>query len=79
LGSQAAIVAAGGGSKIGADAIAADEIKASVCNRPQLLGELMFKALYAAVKDPNAKKGQYITYDMPMITKQNLDQCPDKW
>jgi len=39
----------------------------------------MFKALYAAVKDPNAKKGQYITYDMPMITKQNLDQCPDKW
>lgn len=79
LGSEAAIVAAGGGSKIGASAIAADEIKASVCNRPQLLGELMFKALYAAVTNPDSKKGQYITYEMPMITKQTLDQCPDKW
>lgn len=79
LGSQADIVAAGGGSKIGADAIAADEIKASVCNRPQLLGELMFKALYAAVKDPSTQKAQYITYDMPMLTKQTLDLCPDKW
>lgn len=79
LGSEVPIVAAGGGSKIGADAISADEIKASVCNRPQLLGELMFKALYAAVNNPEVKKAQYVTYDMPMITKQNLDQCPDKW
>lgn len=80
LGSEARIVSTGGGSKLGNDAIAAGEIDASVCTRPKLLGELLFKALYAAATHPQDKpKAEYVTYDLPLITKQTLGDCPENW
>lgn len=78
-GSKIALVATGGGSKVGATAIAAGEINASVCVRPKLLGELLFKSLYESVTHPETPKGKYVTYDLPLITKNTLNDCPDKW
>lgn len=78
-GSKAPLVATGGGSALGAVAIANGEIAASVCTQPGLIGELSAKALAEAAADPAAaKKGQYITYDMAILTKENVDSCP-KW
>ncbi len=78
-GSKAPLVATGGGSALGAVAIQNGEFAASVCTQPGLIGELAGKALQEAAVDPAAaKKGQYITYDMVALTKDNVDSCP-KW
>ena len=73
------LIATGGGSKLGYDAIKAGEMYGSVCTRPQLLGELMFKAMYEAATNPETPKGRFVTYDMPQITKEKLEDCPEKW
>ncbi|TIQ18299.1 MAG: sugar ABC transporter substrate-binding protein [Mesorhizobium sp.] len=73
------LIATGGGSKLGYDAIKAGEMYGSVCTRPQLLGELMFKAMHEAATNPETPKGRFVTYDMPQITKENLEDCPEKW
>ena len=78
-GSKARLIATGGGSALGANAIMAGEIEASVCTQPGLIGKLSAEVLAEAAKDPaNAKKGQYVTYDMVALTKDNVDSCP-KW
>lgn len=75
--SKVHLVATGGGSKLGAEAIKNGEIEASVCTQPRLIGELSFTALFDAASDPaKAKKGQYISYDMVALTKENVDSCP---
>jgi ribose transport system substrate-binding protein len=76
-GSKAMLIATGGGSKLGADAIKAGEIVASVCTQPGLIGKLSAETLAEAAMDPKAaKKGQYVTYDMVALTKDNVDSCP---
>ena len=77
--SKVPLIATGGGSKLGHDAILAGEMYGSVCTRPKLLGALMFKALLEAVKDPATPKARYVTYDMPQITKDTIDSCPEQW
>jgi len=75
--SKARLIATGGGSKLGAEAIKAGEIEASVCTQPKMIGELSFKVLAEAAADPaKAKKGQYVSYDMVALTKANVDTCP---
>lgn len=73
------LIATGGGSKLGHDAILAGEMYGSVCTRPKLLGALMFQAMYEAVTKPETPKARYVTYDMPQITKETIDACPEQW
>ena len=73
------LIATGGGSKLGHDAIVAGEMYGSVCTRPQLLGTLMFKAMYEAVTKADTAKARYVTYDMPKITKETIESCPEQW
>lgn len=76
-GAKAMLIATGGGSKLGAEAIKNGEILASVCTQPKLIGELSAQILFDAVSNPgSAKKGQYVTYDMYPLTKENVDKCP---
>jgi len=77
--SKVTLIATGGGSKLGHDAILAGEMYGSVCTRPKLLGSLMFKAMYEAVTKPDTPKGRFITYDMPQITKEKISDCPEQW
>lgn len=73
------LIATGGGSKLGHDAILAGEMFGSVCTRPKLLGTLMFQALYEAVTKPETPKGRFVSYDTPQITKETIDACPEQW
>ena len=73
------LIATGGGSRLGYEAIRSGEIYGSICTRPKLLGELMFKAMYEAATNPNTRSGRYVTYDMPAITKDTLESCPERW
>jgi len=78
-GSKASLLATAGGSRMGYDAIKSGAIDGSVCTRPELIGRLMFKTLYAAVQNPKAAKAQFVTYDIPAIQKDNLSDCPVEW
>jgi ribose transport system substrate-binding protein len=77
--SKVTLIATGGGSKLGHDAILAGEMYGSVCTRPKLLGTLMFKAMYEAATKPDTPKGRFVTYDMPQITKDKINDCPEQW
>jgi ribose transport system substrate-binding protein len=77
--SKVKLIATGGGSKLGHDAILAGEMYGSVCTRPKLLGTLMFKAMYEAATKSDTPKGRFVTYDMPQITKEKIDDCPEQW
>lgn len=77
--SKPVLIATGGGSKLGHDAIMAGEMFGSVCTRPQLLGTLMFQAMYEAVTKPDTPKGRFVSYDMPKITKETIESCPEQW
>jgi ribose transport system substrate-binding protein len=77
--SKVKLIATGGGSKLGHDAIQTGEMYGSVCTRPKLLGTLMFKAMYEAVTKPDTPKARFISYDMPQITKDKLNDCPEQW
>lgn len=78
-GSKVKLVATGGGSKLGMEAIAAGELDGSVCDRPAEMGRLAAKALYDAVTKKNTKTGQLISFDTPAITKDTLKACPETW
>ena len=78
-GSKAKLIATSGGSKLGNAAIAAGELDGSVCVKPKMLGQLMFKALHDAATNPSAPKAQLVSVDLPIITKDTLAQCPAEW
>lgn len=78
-GSEAKLIATSGGSKLGNAAIEAGELDGSVCMRPKLLGSLLFRVLHEAATGVNTNKAQFVTLDLPIITKDNLDTCPAEW
>lgn len=78
-GSEALLIATSGGSALGNAAIAAGELDGSVCMRPKLLGSLAFKVLHDAATGVNTNKAQFVTLELPIITKDNLDTCPAEW
>jgi ribose transport system substrate-binding protein len=79
IGSKAKLVATGGGSRLGNQAIKDGELDGSVCTRPELIGRLAAKALYEAATNKTTQKARFITYDTPAVTKANLSVCPAEW
>ena len=78
-GTKAKLIATGGGSAAGNNAIASGAMAGSVCTRPELLGRLMLKVLFEAATNPGAQKAQFVTYDSTIITKDSLENCPPEW
>jgi len=79
LGVDIPLVATAGGAKMGNDAIAAGELLGSVCYKFETLGRMTFHQMLEAVQNPDAVKARFVTYDSPLITKENLAQCPPEW
>lgn len=77
--SKVKLVSTGGGSRLGNDAIKNGDIDGSVCTKPATIGRLAAKALYEAATGKSTAKAQYISYDTPAITKENLSVCPAEW
>jgi ribose transport system substrate-binding protein len=78
-GSKAKLVATGGGSRLGNNAIKNGELDGSVCTKPETIGRLSAKALFEAVTNKNTPKARFITYPMPTVTKATLAACPPEW
>jgi ribose transport system substrate-binding protein len=77
-GSHAKLVSRGG-SRLGINAIKVGDVDGTVCIQPEKMGELAFKALYAAVKDPNGPKAKFVDVDTPEVTKATLSSCVPEW
>jgi ribose transport system substrate-binding protein len=77
-GSHAKLVGRGG-SRLGINAIKAGDVDGTVCIEPGKMGRLAFKALYAAVTNPNAPKAQFVDVDTPEVTKASLSSCVPEW
>jgi ribose transport system substrate-binding protein len=77
-GSHAKLVSRGG-SKLGINAIKVGDVDGTVCIQPGKMGQLAFKALYAAVTNPAAPKAQFVDVDTPQITKATLSSCVPEW
>jgi ribose transport system substrate-binding protein len=35
--------------------------------------------MYDAVTKPDTPKGRFISYETPVITKETINACPEKW
>jgi ribose transport system substrate-binding protein len=68
-----------GGAKIGIDGIKSGTIYGDVCFKPVDEGAKAFDTLYEQItgKAPAPKK--VLSYDIPAITKANVDQCAPQW
>lgn len=77
--SKAKLVATGGGSKQGNDAIKNGEMDGSVCTSPVTIGRLAAKALFEAATNKGTPKARFITYKTPVVTKATLAECPTGW
>jgi len=78
-GSDALLVATGGGSSMGIAAIRAGELDGSVCDDPTRTGTLAARALYEAVVKRGPAKATLIGVDPPAITKANIAACRTPW
>jgi ribose transport system substrate-binding protein len=77
-GSHAKLVSRGG-SRLGINAIKVGDVDGTVCIQPGKMGQLAFKALYAAVTNPDASKAQFVDVDTPKVTKATLSSCVPQW
>ncbi|WP_415118200.1 sugar ABC transporter substrate-binding protein [Paraburkholderia sp.] len=68
-----------GGSRLGIAAIKAGDVDGTVCVEPEKMGQLAFKALYAAVTKSDTQKGQFIEVVTPPVTKSNVASCVPQW
>jgi len=77
-GSQAHLIGMGG-SKLAINALKGGDIDGTVCYKPEVLGRLAFQALYETITGKRAHKAEFITYDTPAVSKDNVSQCVPQW
>jgi ribose transport system substrate-binding protein len=68
-----------GGSRLGINAIKTGEVDGTVCIAPEKMGQEAFKALHAAIQNPEAPKGKFVEIATPGITKENVSSCIPQW
>lgn len=68
-----------GGSKTGITGIQDGSIYGDICFKPVDEGAKAFDTLYAQITGKAAAPKQVLSYDIPVITKANVDQCAPQW
>ncbi len=77
-GKDAAVIGIGG-SKLGIDSIRSGEITGTVCYKPEDLGKLAFETLYSYLTTGTEPDPNFVSYDTPGITQDNVDDCDPQW
>jgi ABC-type sugar transport system substrate-binding protein len=77
-GSSAKVVGIGG-SQLGIDAVKDGTVYGTVCYKPENLGELAMQTLYDYLTGESEDTEQFVTYDTPPITSENVDDCEPQW
>jgi ribose transport system substrate-binding protein len=68
-----------GGSKLGVDAIKSGEIYGTVCYKPEDMGQLAMQTLHDRLTGKQTASAQFVTYETPAITKDNVADCNPQW
>jgi ribose transport system substrate-binding protein len=68
-----------GGAKLGIDAIKADQLLGTVCYKPYTEGQIVMQAVSDFLSGTKQYTGQLLAYDIPGVTKANIDQCNPQW
>jgi ribose transport system substrate-binding protein len=68
-----------GGAKIGIDGIQNGTIFGDVCFKPVDEGAKAFDTLYDQITGKSPAPKKVLSYDIPSITKANVDQCVPQW
>lgn len=77
-GSSAQVVGIGG-SQLGIDAVENGQVYGTVCYKPENLGELAMQTLYDHLTGESEETEQFVTYDTPPITQDNVADCAPQW
>jgi ribose transport system substrate-binding protein len=77
-GSKAKVVGIGG-SQLGIDGVKSGQVYGTVCYKPEDLGELAMQTLYDHLTGESDETEQFVTYDTPPITSDNVDDCQPQW
>lgn len=68
-----------GGSGLGIDAIRDGTVAGTVCYKPIDMGELAMQTMYDHLTGAAVLDGEFITYETPPITADNVDDCDPQW
>lgn len=68
-----------GGSQLGVDAIEDGGVVGTVCYKPVDMGELAMQTLYDHLTGETTETEQFITYETPAITADNVADCEPQW
>lgn len=68
-----------GGSGLGVGAIEDGTVAGTVCYKPVDMGELAMQTIYDHLTGVTTETGQFITYDTPAITAENVADCEPQW
>jgi ABC-type sugar transport system substrate-binding protein len=79
VGKEAEVIGIGG-AKQAMEAIEDGRLLGTVCYKPNDLGHIAMKAMYEQLTGERKLQQEFITYDTPKITKENVDECtPPQW
>jgi ribose transport system substrate-binding protein len=68
-----------GGAKLGIDAIKAGQLLGTVCYKPYTSGELVVQAVADHLSGTKTYDGEFLPYDIPGVTLENIDDCTPQW
>lgn len=77
-GSEAKIIGVGG-SRLGVDAVKSGEVYGTVCYKPEDLGKRAVQVLHGQLSGDEKLDAEFVSYDTPVITKGNVDDCRPQW
>lgn len=79
VGTEAEVIGIGG-AKQAIEATKDGRLLGTVCYKPRDLGHIAMRAMYEHLTGERKLEQEFITYDTPKITKENVDQCtPPQW
>ncbi|TDC58456.1 sugar ABC transporter substrate-binding protein [Actinomadura sp. KC345] len=74
-----AVVIGVGGSKLGIDGVKSGDLYGTVCYKPEDLGARAMKVLHEQLTGAKKHDAEFVTYDTPAITKDNVGECTPQW
>ena len=68
-----------GGSKLGIDAVKAGDVYGTVCYKPEDMGQLAMQVLFDHLTGTKKQDAEFVTYETPPISKENVADCQPQW
>jgi len=68
-----------GGNRVVIDDIRQGDVAGTVCYKPENMGALALRTMVQHLTGERRLNGEFISYDTPAITRENVDECQPQW